>query len=257
MEHQRYNCIGGVCPRRDFRKPLERETRAEDLIVVLHTTYTGLKGLPGYSVSADGQEYYDAQRSIDCDEVYPGVFIGDGQTACNKQYLCNRIRVTHVLNAAEGKSFGYVNTDAKYYIDTGIEYMGCHMIDAPSTNISQYFYPAADFIDNAVRKGGKRSIDRRYTAYSLNFFSHYTIRIYRKGVRALRAGRVAQRHPRRGLPDDQEGDAGQRGVAHGDARPQHTAQQRLPETAGRPRQQPEKIAIVKRSSRRSAAHDDA
>ncbi|KAL7306943.1 hypothetical protein TKK_0000702 [Trichogramma kaykai] len=155
MEHYRYKCIGGVCPRRDFRRPLEKETRAEDLIVVLHTTYTGLKGLPGYSVSADGQEYYDAQRYIDCDEVYPGVFIGDGQTACNKQYLCNRIHVTHVLNAAEGKSFGYVNTDAKYYADTGIEYMGCHMIDAPSTNISQYFYPAADFIDNALRKGGR------------------------------------------------------------------------------------------------------
>ena len=39
--------------------------------------------------------------------------------------------------------------------DTFFRYMGFPMIDAPTTDISRYFYVAAKFIDNAINSGGK------------------------------------------------------------------------------------------------------
>ncbi|XP_049311507.1 dual specificity protein phosphatase 26 isoform X11 [Bactrocera dorsalis] len=53
-----------------------------------------------------------ALHDVDCDEVYPGIYIGD-------------------------------------------VYMGFPMVDAPTTDISRYFYVAAKFIDSAISSGGK------------------------------------------------------------------------------------------------------
>lgn len=39
--------------------------------------------------------------------------------------------------------------------DTYFRYMGFPMIDAPTTDISRYFYVAAKFIDSAISSGGK------------------------------------------------------------------------------------------------------
>lgn len=58
--------------------------------------------------------------------------------------------ITHLLNAAEGKRYGFVNTDNNYYADTRIKYLGLQVTDLPSADISKYFYIAANFIDEAV-----------------------------------------------------------------------------------------------------------
>lgn len=75
------------------------------------------------------------------------------ETAKNKKYL-ETIGVTHLLNAAEGNRFGFVNTNSNYYADTAIKYYGIPVTDLPTADISKYFYPVADFIDEAMSTGG-------------------------------------------------------------------------------------------------------
>lgn len=43
--------------------------------------------------------------------------------------------------------------------DTYFRYMGFPMIDAPTTDISRYFYVAAKFIDSAISNGGKCNLN--------------------------------------------------------------------------------------------------
>ncbi|XP_015179701.1 PREDICTED: dual specificity protein phosphatase 3-like isoform X1 [Polistes dominula] len=140
---------------RDFRKHLPGgETTERHLTEVLHSVRTDFKPLPGFDPNKDDLEYFRAQQGIDCDEVYPGIFIGDEATAKNKNYLA-MIGITHLLNAAEGKKFGFVNTDRNYYSNTRIKYLGLPLADCPSVDISKYFYTAASFIDEAVSNNGK------------------------------------------------------------------------------------------------------
>lgn len=75
-------------------------------------------------------------------------------TAMNKNYMA-RIGITHVLNAAEGKRYGCVDTNQDYYRGTNIKYIGLQLTDLPTTDISKYFYTAAAFIEEAVNSKGE------------------------------------------------------------------------------------------------------
>ncbi|KAK8743254.1 hypothetical protein OTU49_001329 [Cherax quadricarinatus] len=88
------------------------------------------------------------------DECYPGIYIGDLAAAKNKDYL-KMIGITHVLNAAQGNKFATVDTDAEFYKDVGIKYMGIKLLDIPSANIAQFFDNSSQFIDDALSSGGK------------------------------------------------------------------------------------------------------
>lgn len=67
-----------------------------------------------------------------------------------------RLGVTHVLNAAEGKSFMHVNTNAEFYEGTGITYHGIRANDTEHFNLSKYFEESTDFIEKALaQKDGK------------------------------------------------------------------------------------------------------
>lgn len=67
-----------------------------------------------------------------------------------------KLGITHVLNAAEGRSFMHVNTNANFYKDSGITYLGIKANDTQEFNLSAYFERAADFIDQALaHKNGK------------------------------------------------------------------------------------------------------
>merc|ERR1712131_29492 len=57
--------------------------------------------------------------------------------------------ITHIVNAAEGK-FNNVLIGASYYEDMDIQYLGLEADDTPSFNISQYFYLASNFIQQAL-----------------------------------------------------------------------------------------------------------
>nr|XP_061822591.1 dual specificity phosphatase 29-like [Nerophis lumbriciformis] len=81
-------------------------------------------------------------------EVWPQVYIGDEDTAKDKLKL-KRLGITHVLNAAEG-TWNNVDTGAGYYGDMGVVYHGVLAADTPTFDLSQYFFSAARFIEDAL-----------------------------------------------------------------------------------------------------------
>uniref|UniRef100_A0A8C3TIE4 Dual specificity protein phosphatase n=1 Tax=Chelydra serpentina TaxID=8475 RepID=A0A8C3TIE4_CHESE len=81
------------------------------------------------------------------DEVWPGLYLGDQDIAANRREL-TRLRITHILNASHSKWRG----GAEYYEGTSIRYLGIEAHDSPSFDMSPYFYPAADFIHQALRR---------------------------------------------------------------------------------------------------------
>ena len=62
---------------------------------------------------------------VDCDEVWPNLYIGDEASARNLGFLRSR-GITHVLNTAEGvwTDHSFVNLNEEYYQGTGIAYRG-------------------------------------------------------------------------------------------------------------------------------------
>ena len=75
-------------------------------------------------------------------------------TAKNKVYL-QRIGITHILNTAEGKTLGMVDTNSSFYRNEPFKYLGYRLNDLPGENISLVFEHAASFIDDAVINNGK------------------------------------------------------------------------------------------------------
>jgi len=125
-----------------------RETTRDELIdSIVHTRTREHRPLPGFKSASD----YDERRyiRIDCDKVYEGIIIGNGDTICNMNYL-KGIGVTHVLNTAEK----HVEVNPAKYPCYGIKYYGFHVDDLPESNISRYFPTTTSFIDQAVKSGG-------------------------------------------------------------------------------------------------------
>ena len=71
--------------------------------------------------------------------------------AAKNTFYLKKIKVTHVLNAAEGSGPGHVDTDQNFYRLFGIKYKGLKLQDAVHTNIAMYFNSAANYIDDALR----------------------------------------------------------------------------------------------------------
>ena len=81
---------------------------------------------------------FAAPWGADCDEVYPGLFIGDKASASNVAFL-KRYGITHVLNAAEGNEEGLVDLNQEHYHGSDISYLGFPLWDAPGCNLTPYF----------------------------------------------------------------------------------------------------------------------
>merc|ERR1711988_2030606 len=132
-----------------LRSPsIPRETTRDELIdSIVHTRTREHRPLPGFKSASD----YDERRHlrIDCDKVYDGIILGNGDTICNINYL-KGIGVTHVLNTAER----HVEVNPAKYPCYGIKYYGFHVDDLPESNISRYFPTTTSFIESAVSSGG-------------------------------------------------------------------------------------------------------
>ena len=63
--------------------------------------------------------------------------------------------MTHVVNTAEGKRTGMVDTNEDFYWRYGMTYMGLKLKDVAQTNISKHFSEVSDYIDEALNEGGK------------------------------------------------------------------------------------------------------
>ena len=81
---------------------------------------------------------FGAGWGVDCDEVIPGLFIGDKASASNVAFL-KRYGITHVLNAAEGTEEGLVDLSSDHYEGSGITYLGFPLWDAPGNATNSYY----------------------------------------------------------------------------------------------------------------------
>ena len=63
-----------------------------------------------------------------------------------------------MINTAEGKKTGLVDTNEDFYYPYGIKYMGLKLFDVAQTNISKHFVDVSDYIDEALDEGGKSPI---------------------------------------------------------------------------------------------------
>ncbi|XP_007896997.1 dual specificity phosphatase 29 [Callorhinchus milii] len=86
-------------------------------------------------------------------EVWPGIYIGDEATALDR-YMIEKTGFTHILNAAHGR--WNVDTGAEYYSEMPIDYYGVEAEDLPRFNLSEFFYPAAAYIDKALSTEGSK-----------------------------------------------------------------------------------------------------
>merc|ERR1711934_996380 len=126
--------------------PRER-TRDELIDSIVHTRTREHRAMPGFKSATD----FDERRSlrVDCDKVFNGIIIGNGETICNITSLKN-IGVSHVLNTATE----HVVVNPEKYPAYDIKYQGFHVDDLPEANISRYFHTTTKFIDQAVSSGG-------------------------------------------------------------------------------------------------------
>ncbi|XP_038846734.1 dual specificity protein phosphatase 13-like [Salvelinus namaycush] len=85
------------------------------------------------------------------DEVWPNLYLGDMYMSHNKYELW-RLGITHVLNAAHGKMCCKGSDD---YYGTTVSYYGVPANDLPTFDLSPFFYPAAQYIHQALKSGGK------------------------------------------------------------------------------------------------------
>ncbi|CAJ1067535.1 dual specificity protein phosphatase 13-like [Xyrichtys novacula] len=98
------------------------------------------------------QVLYSAPRSCrHGDEVWPNLYLGDMFMSHDKLGLW-QLGITHVLNAAHGKLCCKGSDD---FYGTTVKYLGVPANDLPTFDLSPFFYPAAEFIHQALTSGGK------------------------------------------------------------------------------------------------------
>lgn len=68
-----------------------------------------------------------------------------------------QLGVTHVLNAAMGTGLDQINTNDVFFEECGIKFYGIDAFDRPDFKLTTHFSKAADFIESALKDGGKYS----------------------------------------------------------------------------------------------------
>ncbi len=67
-----------------------------------------------------------------------------------------KLGFTHILNAAEGRKYGQINTSATYYEEMGIKYLGFSILDNPAYQIGIHFDEAIKFLEEALDNRNSR-----------------------------------------------------------------------------------------------------
>ena len=110
----------------------ERKARANKVMTdYLMVVTPDRRNVPGFIEPLNNGERM--RFGVDCDEVFPNIILGNGATLKRKDYL-KRIRITHILNAAEYRG---VNVGKEYFGEE-FHYMGLRIEDTPQTQICRY-----------------------------------------------------------------------------------------------------------------------
>jgi len=125
------------------RDRLENRITGRNLQTALWSEPPSARMMPGVPRKMDHSQRQRAKR--DCDEVFPGIICGSGDSVKNIGYLLD-LGVTHVLNCAEQD----VRIDPSKFSKSGICYKGFLCKDMPHANISQFFEECADYIERAL-----------------------------------------------------------------------------------------------------------
>merc|ERR1719445_2175889 len=113
------------------RKRLEGDVCGKDLQRALWTDPPALRLMPGIHRKLDSVGRTKIKK--DCDEVYPGIILGTGDSIKDLDYLLD-LQITHIIN----------------YAKQGICYKGFVCRDLPAEPISNWFEECATFIERAL-----------------------------------------------------------------------------------------------------------
>ena len=69
-----------------------------------------------------------------------------------------RLGITHILNTALGQDKSHVDSTLETYKDIGAEFKGIEVTDHNSFQLKPFFEESAEFIDKALRSGGKKNM---------------------------------------------------------------------------------------------------
>lgn len=84
-----------------------------------------------------------------------------------------QLGITHVLNASHGKLCCKGSDD---FYGTTVKYYGVPANDLPTFDLSPFFYPAAQFIHQALTAGGRRPLQERTEYVTVTVcFSHFDV----------------------------------------------------------------------------------
>ena len=106
----------------------ERNCRCNYLSQYLEISTPDIRQVPGFDHPLS--YFQRIQEGVDCDEVYPGIILGNGATLKRKDFL-RKIGISHILNAAEHRG---VNID-QHFFEGQFEYFGLRIEDTPQTQI--------------------------------------------------------------------------------------------------------------------------
>ena len=125
------------------RDRLEGRIAGKDLRRALWSEPPTVRLMPGVPRKMDHNQRIRIKK--DCDEVFPGIIISNGDTIKDLGYLLD-LGVTHVLNTAEAD----VRIDPSKFAKNGICYKGFLCKDMPHANITQFFEECANFLERAL-----------------------------------------------------------------------------------------------------------
>lgn len=183
-----FPCIVSTITKRTHLAEMFQDQRIDHLKRIVSRSRTLYQSVAGYVPTSDGLDR--SLLGFDCDEVYPSLFIGDRsvlqlqlvlvanshtvnfqnlfwfvhrRAATNRNYI-EHLGVTHILNVAETPNcFRFQN--ALFYQDMRVSYMGISLEDNVDSQISQYFHVTANFIDTAIKNGGKFQITELFRGW--------------------------------------------------------------------------------------------
>lgn len=65
------------------------------------------------------------------------------------------MKVTHIVNCAQGSKINQINTDAEYFKDVNIGFHGICIMDSASCDMTPHLAPAVDFMEDALTSEGR------------------------------------------------------------------------------------------------------